>query len=222
MLESLNHRSSNHRSLNHRSASGRNQARLGESGMSMIELLIAMTVLAVGLLGCVVMILAGVQSNTRNKNDSAAVVLDQEILEMFATYQFYPTSGHVVVTDCGTTAASVHWANVVQGTTAAGGAGATLYTAASAPLPSMVGDIDWTQPAPALAGNGVTGYAMNYQTCNGDIYEVRWNVMQVNPNASGIAALSLLTVSARQTSAANVHNATLFAVPTSLHTLIEN
>ncbi len=187
----------------------------------MIELLIAITVLAVGLLGCVVMILAGVQSNSRNKNDSAAVVLDQEILEMFATYQFYPTSGHVVVTDCGTTAASVHWANVVQGVGPLG-AGATLYTAASAPLPSMVGDIDWTQPTPPLAGNGVTGYAMNYQTCNGDTYEVRWNVMQVNPNSSGIAALSLLTVSARQTSAANAHNATLFAIPTSLHTLIEN
>src|SRR5437868_7888494 len=132
MLESLNHRSLNNRSLdhrslnnrsaNHRSASGRNQARLGESGMSMIELLIAMTVLAIGLLGCVVMILAGVQSNTRNKNDSAAVVLDQQILEMFATYQFYPTTGNVVITDCGTTAASAHWANVVQGTTAVGGA----------------------------------------------------------------------------------------------------
>jgi len=209
-------------SLKHRSASYRHRANLRQRGMSMIELLIAMTVLAVGLLGCVVMILAGVQSNARNKNDTAAVVLDQEILETFATYAFYPTSGHVVLTDCGTTAASVHWANVVQGTTALGGAGARLYTAATAPLPSMVGDIDWTQPTPALAGNGVTGYAMNYQTCNGDTYEVRWNVMQVNANASGIAALSLLTVSARQTTAANAHNATLFAVPTSLHTLIEN
>jgi len=208
-------------SLKHRSARASHRAKLRQRGMSMIELLIAITVLAVGLLGCVVMILAGVQSNSRNKNDSAAVVLDQEILEMFATYQFYPTSGHVVVTDCGTTAASVHWANVVQGVGPLG-AGATLYTAASAPLPSMVGDIDWTQPTPPLAGNGVTGYAMNYQTCNGDTYEVRWNVMQVNPNSSGIAALSLLTVSARQTSAANAHNATLFAIPTSLHTLIEN
>ena len=207
--------------LKHRSVSARHRAKLRQRGMSMIELLIAMTVLSVGLLGCMIMIMAGIQSNARNKNDSAAVVLDQEILEMFATYQFYPTSGHVVVTDCGTTAASTHWANVVQGVGPLG-AGATLYTAATAPLPSMVGDIDWTQPAPAFATNGVAGYAMNYQTCNGDTYEVRWNVMKVNPNAFGIAALSLLTVSARQTSAANVHNATLFAVPTSLHTLIEN
>jgi len=190
--------------------------------MSIIELLIAMSVLSVGMLGAMAMILAGMQSNSRNKNDSAAVVLDQEILEMFATYQFYPTNGYVVVTDCGTTAASVHWANVVQGTTAVGGAGARLYTAATAPRPSMVGDIDWTQPPPAFATNGVRGYAMTYQTCNGDTYEVRWNVMEVNPNASGIAALSMLTVSSRQTSAANARNATLFAVPTSLHTLIEN
>lgn len=208
--------------LKHRSVSARRRAKLRQRGMSMIELLLAMTVLAVGLLGCMIMILAGIQSNSRNKNDSAAVVLDQEILEMFATYKFYPTQGYVVVNDCGTTAASVHWANVVQGTVAVGGAGARLYTAASAPLPSMAGDIDWTQAAPVFGTNGTAGYAMNYQTCNGDTYEVRWNVMEVNPNASGVAALSLLTVSARQTAAANARNATLFAVPTSLHTLIEN
>src|ERR1700740_3631124 len=128
MLEALNRQSQHHRS-----ASPRNRARLGESGMSMIELLIAMTVLAVGLLGCVVMILAGVQSNARNKNDTTAVVLDQEILEMFATYKNYPTSGLVAITDCSVGAASVHNASVVQ---AAGplGAGATPYTTTPATL----------------------------------------------------------------------------------------
>ncbi len=166
-------------------------------------------------------VLTGVQSNSRNKNDTAAVVLDQEILEMFATYQFYPTQGYVVVTDCSTGANAVHWASVVQGN-APLGAGATLYTAVTAPLPSNVGDIDWTQASPALAVNGTAGYAMDYQTCNGDMYEVRWNVMQVNPNASGIAALSELTVSARQLSAGKSNNGSLFAVPTSLHALIEN
>jgi Tfp pilus assembly protein PilV len=187
--------------------------------MSMIELLIAMTVLAVGMLGCVVMILAGVQSNARNKTDTTAVVLDQEILEMFATYKNYPTSGFVAINDCGVGFASIHNASVVQ---AAGplGAGATLYTTASAPLPSNVGDIDWTQPSPVLATNAVTGYAMQYQACNGDIYEVRWNVMEVSPNPS--SRISLLTVSSRQTSAGATHNATLFAVPTTLKTLIEN
>jgi prepilin-type N-terminal cleavage/methylation domain-containing protein len=196
---------------------------LRQRGMSMIELLIAMTVLAVGMLGCVAMILAGVQSNARNKNDSTAVVLDQEVLEMFATYKNYPTTGFVAIPDCGNTAGNsfTHNASVVEG--AAGtGAGATLYTAATAPLPSQVGDIDWTSPAPAFATSATTGYAMQYLACNGDTYEVRWNVMMVTPNANGLSRISLLTVSSRQISAANAHNATLFATPTTLRTLIEN
>jgi len=206
-------------SSHYRFASARHRAKLRQSGMTMLELLIAMTVLAVGMLGCVVMILAGVQSNARNKNDSAAVVLDQEILEMFATYKNYPTSGYVAINDCGT-ANNVHWANVLQASVALGGAGATLYTTTSAPLPSMVGDIDWTQPTGTLAGNGVLGYAMDYQTCNGDTFEVRWNVMEVNPNPD--SRISLLTVSSRQISAKATHNAMLFARPTSLRTQIEN
>ena len=205
--------------LNKRSGLSRGRARLGETGMSMLELLIAMTVLAVGMLGCVVMILAGVQSNSRNKNDTTAVVLDQEILEMFATYKNYPTTGFVAINDCAVGAASVHNASVVQ---AAGplGAGATLYTTASAPLPGQVGDIDWTQPAPAYATNAVTGYAMQYQACNGDIFEVRWNVMEVSPNPS--SRISMLTVSSRQVSAGATHNATLYSTPTTLRTQIEN
>jgi prepilin-type N-terminal cleavage/methylation domain-containing protein len=193
------------------------QQGLGQSGMSMLELLIAMTVLAIGMLGGVVMILAGVQSNARNKNDTTAVVLDQEILEMFATYKNYPTSGFVAINDCGVGIASVHNANVVQGA-GPGGAGATLYTNATAPLPGNVGDIDWTQPSPPLATNAVTGYAMQYQACNGDLFEVRWNVMNPNPNSR----ISMLTVSSRQISAGATHNATLYATPTTLRTLIEN
>jgi type II secretory pathway pseudopilin PulG len=187
--------------------------------MSLLELMIAMAVLAVGLLGCVVMILAGVQSNARNKNDTTAVVLDQEILEMFATYKNYPTTGFVAINDCSVGAGSVHNASVVQAASPLG-AGATLYTNASAPLPGNVGDIDWTQPAPAFATSAVTGYAMQYQVCNGDTYELRWNVMQVSPNPS--SRISLLTVSSRQTSAGAAHNATLFATPTTLRTMIEN
>jgi prepilin-type N-terminal cleavage/methylation domain-containing protein len=207
-------------SPHYRFASARHRAKLRQSGMTLLELLIAMAVLSVGMLGSVVMILVAVQSNARNKNDSAAVVLDQEILEMFATYRNYPTSGWVAINDCGIgAAASVHNASVVQAA-APLGAGATLYTAATAPLPGNVGDIDWTQPAPAFATNAVTGYAMQYQTCNGDTYEIRWNVMEINPNPS--SRISLLTVSSRQTAAGASGNAMLFAIPTTLRTQIEN
>jgi Tfp pilus assembly protein PilV len=186
--------------------------------MSMIELLIAMTVLTVGMLGSMIMILTGMQSNTRNKNDTSAVVLDQEVLEKFATLKSYPKTGTATINDCALNGASAHLASLVQA--AAPGAGATLYTAGTAPTPGQVGDIDWTQPAPALATAATAGYAMRYQTCSGDIYEVRWNIMEVSPNPS--SRISMLTVSSRQISAGQTHNGMLFSVPTTLRTLIEN
>jgi Tfp pilus assembly protein PilV len=191
--------------------------------MSLIELLIAMTVLTVGMLGSMIMILVGMQSNTRNKTDSTAVVLDQEILEMFATLNNYPKTGAVTIFDCGLTAgaANQHNASLVEGVFPTGN-GATLYTAGTAPLPSQVGEIDWTQPTPALATSAVNGYAMRYQTCNGDTYEVRWNIMQVDANANGLSRISLLTVSSRQLAAQGSSAAMLFATPTTLRTLIEN
>ena len=74
----------------------------------------------------------------------------------------------------------------------------------------------WLEP---LATGAAQGYAMQYRTCNNDLFEVRWNVMEVSPNPS--SRISLLTVSSRQVSAAN-GRATLFAPPTTLRTLIEN
>jgi prepilin-type N-terminal cleavage/methylation domain-containing protein len=196
-------------SQNLQSEKGLPQPKSGQAGMTMIELLIAMSVLAIGMLGATGMILAGVQSNARTKNDTTAVVLDQEILETFATYKNYPTSGFVVINDCSTGATAAHEASAI-GTQAGSGAAVTAS-----------GDIDWTAAAPAYATNTVTGYAMKYKTCNGDTYEVRWNITEINANASGLSQLSTLTVSSRQTGSANNHNTMFFAIPTSLHTLIE-
>ncbi|MFY9559170.1 MAG: hypothetical protein WAQ52_02955 [Terriglobales bacterium] len=185
--------------------------------MTIIELLIAMTVLTVGMLGSIVMILTGMQSNSRNKNDTSAVVLDQEILEKFTTLKNYPKSGTANIYDCSLN--GLYQASLIQGP-GPNGNGAALYTDGNAPMPTQVGDIDWTQPAPTLATATTAGYAMRYQTCNGDIYEVRWNIMEVNPNPR--SRISLLTVSARQVAAQGNRNGMLFAVPTTLRTLIEN
>jgi Tfp pilus assembly protein PilV len=201
----------------------------GIAGMGIIELLIAMTVLLVGMLGSMVMILIGMQSNTRNKNDTSAVVLDQEILEKFATLKNYPKTGTAGIYDCALNGANLHLASLVQGPSPAGN-GATLYTAATAPTPGQIGDINWTAAAPTFATSTITGYAMRYQTCDGDIYEVRWNIMQAPPcgslatcaNPTSASRISLLTVSARQISAAGNRNGMLFALPTTLRTLIEN
>jgi len=188
-----------------------------ERGMTMLELMIAMAVLAIGMTGAMGMILAGIQSDARNKNDTAAVVLDQMILEQFGAYQLYPQAGQfITINDCSTGATQQHHAGVAAGA-APGGNGATLYNNGTAPFPANVGDIDWTQPAPVFATAGTTGYAMNYQTCNGDTYEVRWNVMTVDPSTR----TAQLTVSSRQIAAAGNRAAMLFAVPTTIRTVID-
>jgi len=185
--------------------------------MSLLELVIAMVVLTVGMLGSMVMILTGMQSNSRNKNDNAATVLDQEILEMFATLKNYPQSGSVIIYDCALSGGSAnqHLASLGQGTYASGGSGAPL---------NSVGDIDWTQSAPTLATSSTAGYAMKYQTCSGDIYEVRWNIMDANSSTpSGtVSRISLLTVSSREIGQAGSKLGMLVAPPTTLRTLIES
>src|SRR5712692_879536 len=170
------------------------------AGMTLIELMIAMTVMAIGLPACMLMILVGIQTNARNKTDTAATVLDQEVIEKFTTLQQYPKPGFVNIYDCALSgaAADVHQASLGQAP--APGAGATTYTA---PPPTgsgaQIGDIDWTAAAPTMATSTTPGYGMQYQTCSGDIYEVRWNIREISPNPT--SKVSLLTGSARQRAA---------------------
>lgn len=194
------------------------------AGMTLIELMIAMTVLAIGVPACMMMILVGMQANSRSKTDTTATILDQEIIEKFSTLKQYPKPTFVAIYDCAPSAASgnVHNASLGAGAAPAG-SGAALYTGASA---SEVGNIDWTQAAPTVATSTIQGYAMEYQTCAGDIYEVRWNVMSISPNPN--SQISLLTVSARPRSAVQAdaggatNRAILYAQPVTLKTLIEN
>jgi len=194
------------------------------AGMTLIELMIAMTVMAIGLPACMMMILVGMQTNSRNKTDTTATILDQEITEKFSTLKAYPKPTFVTIYDCALSAGSANAHNASLGAGAApAGSGAALYAGASA---SEVGNIDWTQAAPAMATSTAQGYAMQYQTCSGDIYEVRWNVMEISPNPN--SRISLLTVSARPRTAVQAdaggasNRAILYARPVTLKTLIEN
>lgn len=201
------------------------RGRMRESGMTLIELMVAIAILAVGMLGSMLLLLTGMQTNSRNRNDTTATVLDQEIMEKFSTLRQYPKSGYVTIYDCALTGSGhTHQASLVQGPASTGGAGATLYTSSTAPTADKVGDINWTAPTPTLATVSTQGYAMLYHTCGGDIYEVRWNIMQIGPNSR----VSQLTVSSRQIAAqaaqsAGARNqAVLYAQPTTLKTLIED
>ncbi len=206
--------------------STRRRARLGESGMSLLELMIAMTVLTVGMLGSMVMILTAMESNSRNKTDNLATILDQEVMEKFATLNNYPKALTATIYDCALNGGSAdsHLVSLGQGTYASGGNGAVLYTSATVPAGYNVGDVDWSQASPTLATSTTAGYAMMYRTCSGDNYEVRWNIMDANssvPNGT-VSRISLLTVSARETAAKGSPLGMLFAPPTTLRTLIES
>src|SRR6267154_3976704 len=119
----------------------RRPVRHASSGMGLIELMIAMTVLTVGVLGSMIMIITGMESNTRNKRDNAATILDQELLETFATLNNYPKTGSVRITDCAlsTSNGNLHLANLAQGAYPAG-AGATLITSSTASGGTAIGD----------------------------------------------------------------------------------
>ncbi len=203
--------------------STRRRPRLGESGMSLLELMIAMTVLTVGMLGSMVMILTAMESNSRNKTDNLATILDQEVMEKFATLNNYPKAGSATIYDCALNGgnADAHLASLLQGAYGTGN-GATLYTSSTVPAGYNVGDIDWSQATPTLATSTTAGYAMLYRTCSGDNYEVRWNIMDGNAGSPPVSRISLLTVSARQTAAKGSKLGMLFAPPTTLRTLIES
>jgi prepilin-type N-terminal cleavage/methylation domain-containing protein len=199
-------------------------------GFSLLEMMIAVSVLGVGMLGAMALMLMGMQTNTASKTDTTATVLDQEVIEMYTTLKNYPQpAGFININDCALTGSNVHEASISQGASPSG-SGATLYTSFTAPSTAQIGDINWTVAAPTLATSATVGYAMEYQTCSGDIYEVRWNVMSLTPAAPPAGSrgkLSLLTVSARQKAAVvasagtSQNQAILYAFPVTLHTMIE-
>jgi prepilin-type N-terminal cleavage/methylation domain-containing protein len=200
----------------------------GEGGFTLIELMIAITVLAIGMLGAMALMLMGMQSNSASKTDTTATVLDQEIIELYSTLKNYPLPGTVKIYDCALNGTNFHMADLGKGALPNGN-GAVLYTAATAPTTSQIGDVDWSQPVTTLATTTVAGYAMEYQTCSGDIYEVRWNVTDLTPAAPPAGSsgrLTLLTVSSRQRSALIATNAgaqnreILFALPVTLRSML--
>lgn len=149
-----------------------------DGGMSLIELMIAMTILTVGLGGVLVLITTAISSNSRNKLDTSATLVSQAILDTIAAQT---TNNSVPVTDCAGTTTTVSTTGA-----AAPGAGATL---------TSTGTVDFTQ----TAGDIAAGYKTKYVTCGPTgqrtSYDVRWNIRTID------AFSKLVTVSARQSGA---------------------
>jgi prepilin-type N-terminal cleavage/methylation domain-containing protein len=141
-------------------------------GFSLIELLIAMMVLVVGLLGGMVIIITAVASNARSRMDTAAVALAQSTMDRIIVLSSSAAGQQTQMTDCN--------ANVHAITTSVGGS----PTVDLANIASGGQSIDFSQAA-------VNGYQMLYTLCDAgaadpdavntpQTYDVRWAVKDID------------------------------------------
>jgi prepilin-type N-terminal cleavage/methylation domain-containing protein len=179
--------------------------REAESGMSLIELMIAMLILAIGLGALTNVLVVAMATDNKNSKDTSATLLAQMVIEQISAQ--HPNSNAAIsVTDCAGNA----WTIATTGGASPNGAGATLVTTSTS---SGYGGIDQTQAYSAITAN----YAMKYVDCGGvgntgvpTTYDVRWNVMTVDANYT-----RLVTASARPLNA-NALGGISFAIPVNL------
>lgn len=169
--------------------------------MSLIELMIAMLVLATGLSAVTIMLAGAMASNNKNSRDMSATLLSQMVMEQISSQHVY-SNATINITDCAGNSWTIATAPGAVGT----GNGATL---------NSDGSIDFTQSYSTLLASN---YAMQYVDCSTSggqqtAYEVRWNVMNVSTNTS----TRFITVGAR-TAISNVNQlgGKFFAYPVTL------
>jgi type IV pilus assembly protein PilV len=160
-------------------------------GMTLIELMIAMVVLAVGVIGSMALVSRAIVGDASSKQTSNSTVLAQTVVERIMAV---PANNPIIVTitDCTNTVFNV--------STAPGG-----------PAVPASGNIDFSQAA-------VANYNMTYTDCDTlgrqATYDVRWSIQTI-PNST---YAKLLTVSAQLRYAGK--NPTIFAPVATIRTIV--
>jgi len=179
--------------------------RQSQSGMTLVELMVAMVILAIGLGALTNLLVVAMASDNKNSKDTSATLLAQMVIEQISA-QHPNSNASISITDCtGTT-----WAIATTGGASPNGTGATLVTTSTA---TNYGGIDQTQ----AYSNIPAGYAMRWVDCGGvnntgnpTTYDVRWNVMTIDTNYT-----RLVTASARQVNSSAL-GGLQFAMPVNL------
>jgi prepilin-type N-terminal cleavage/methylation domain-containing protein len=178
-----------------------------EAGATLIELMIAMVILAIGMSGLTTLFVNCIATNNRNNRDTTATLLAQKVVEELSAQNTNSTVA-VNLTDC---AGNTWQVPSTQGAPGPNGQGAALVTNAAS---LYYGGIDYTQPLNAVPA----GFAMQYVDCgtNGQrsTYDVRWNVMTITANST-----RLITASARQVGARGQGGGLFFALPVTLRSI---
>jgi prepilin-type N-terminal cleavage/methylation domain-containing protein len=178
-----------------------------DRGFSLVEMLTALTVLAIAALGGIGMIVIGIGRNNNLRSDTTSANVAQTVLEAIASLQA-TNNATVTILDCAGNAVSIN--------TASGGAAVVTSTP---PWPGVgPGDIDFTQAPQA-------GYQSSYVMCgpNGTqfTYDVRWRIDPVGPPAPSGNYAKLVTVAAQLPTQVKA-GAIIFSAPVTLRTVVGN
>jgi prepilin-type N-terminal cleavage/methylation domain-containing protein len=180
-----------------------------QRGMTILELMMAIAILAVGMGGITNVLVVALATDNKNSKDTSSTLLAQMVIEQISA-QHPNSNATIAVTDC----AGNSWTIATTGGASPNGAGANLVTTSSA---INYGGIDQTQAYSTITAN----YAMQYVDCGGvgntgvpTTYDVRWNVMTVDSNYT-----RMVTAAARPLNA-NALGGIAFALPVNLRAVV--
>lgn len=173
-----------------------------QKGASLIEMMIAILVLTVGLIGSAALMAVAISSNARSRRDSTSTAVAQLVLDQISAVPLGGSTTSLTITDCAGNSTTVN----TSGTTA--GSGANLTGS---------GSIDFTQSF----GSVSAGYAMTYTVCsvsNGlqTAYDVRWNVTKLPSGKEEFVVVGA------QILGTNSNSPQFFAAPVSIRTVVGN
>lgn len=174
----------------------RQRARHSQSGISMVELLIAGVIMVVGFMALIGLVVTAIANNTRNRLDTTATMLDLMVVEAISSQA--PSIGTISLTDC----AGNTW-NLSQQGSVSPGTGANLAGT----------QIDFSQAQSSIPAD----YSMTWAVCNGGstvnaMYDVRWNVQTLGTYSR------LVTVAAKLKGAASGNK--YYALPVTLRATV--
>jgi prepilin-type N-terminal cleavage/methylation domain-containing protein len=181
------------------------ESRKAEHGMTLLELLFALTIMLIGMGAVMIMISTAIAQNNGSKHDSSATMIAQLVAEQIGA-QPANTNPVLNIIDCGGLVSNVATGNLAG---PPNGVGATLIAAGQ----PRAGDINWA--AQNFGDAALFTYSMRYFSCGTGgrqiQYEVRWNIQQLTVNTK------LITVSARRRDQGR--NGIGFNVPVTIRTI---
>jgi len=182
-----------------------------QRGFGLIELLIAMLVLTIGLLGGMVILTVAVASNAQAKFDTSAVSLAQSTMDKILALSAVAAAPTTSVTDCN---GVVHTVNSAVAANAPTGA----------PTTTINGIANGTQVIDFTAAP-VANYSMQYTMCAAggagyvgqpQVYDVRWNI---SPGPTPSTQLVLVAAKNMSEVGNGGSQSRYFAVPITLRAL---